>query len=532
MDKDAKPCEAKLYSDEKSSQLRESIRSRNQYTLIAKLPPEVLSEVFLHAELASRKRPDGVREPKLRFNFSFVCQYWRIVALSTPDIWSTLPENLGSNWSSIMLERSKNAGLTIDSILRDCDTPQGKSFNSELQKVVATYSNKLVDLTISCDDTMPQEDLQMFLDALPLSAYRLRHLRFALDAFSRQWPTIPESVFSDTRLSTLWMKGCDIAWTSSLMRGLEDLKITVGRSTSLLDFLDALKRMPSLKHLSLTHRSPFSDFPLSETRILLSSLQTLNVTLQPRDFVNVLRYLVVPASVVVEFRCFGSPDQEDTEIWSSSIRTFFSSMKGNSEVGVSTFQTLSISNDPNTKTSVRAWHQQLDGPFSTLDITPNFLFISRTVEPWLAGLFNSLPLSNLKTLKVLGLPSQPLLIQSFGDLPELETIHFDDSTQITRILQFSDIEDSSPIAFPHLQNLFMRCIFFSKINNSPRTSVDSLRECFLNRLSLGIPIQKISIIESSNIKHDDIRALSEIVPSVSWDGIEDYYGEEEDKFYA
>lgn len=85
-------CESQLLIDQKIAEVLESIRlvksQRNQRVIISKLPPEIMSKIFLEAENATSIF-GGLVSPKSRFNFSHVSQYWRNVALSDPSLWTT-----------------------------------------------------------------------------------------------------------------------------------------------------------------------------------------------------------------------------------------------------------------------------------------------------------------------------------------------------------------------------------------------------------------------------------------------------------
>ncbi|KAF5333179.1 hypothetical protein D9611_002801 [Ephemerocybe angulata] len=91
----------------------------NAVTLTCRLPPEILSRIFI--DLASmgisawyavgaNKRPRKVSVSWLRV--TFVCRHWRSVALQCPSLWSNLVFS-NANLAEAMLTRSKGAPLTI-----------------------------------------------------------------------------------------------------------------------------------------------------------------------------------------------------------------------------------------------------------------------------------------------------------------------------------------------------------------------------------------------------------------------------------
>ena len=93
------------------------IRLRRRYNAklaIFRIPPEILSEIFLFCI-------SGELTPKYRyaagtFGFIYVCWYWKMVAYETPRLWSTWPGGCADAWPILHL-RSKNVPLDIH--LRD-----------------------------------------------------------------------------------------------------------------------------------------------------------------------------------------------------------------------------------------------------------------------------------------------------------------------------------------------------------------------------------------------------------------------------
>ena len=89
------------------------IRLRRRYNAkltIFRIPPEILSEIFLFCI-------SGGLTPKYRYaagtyDFIYVCWYWKMVAYETPRLWSTWPGGCTDAWPILHL-RSKNVPLDI-----------------------------------------------------------------------------------------------------------------------------------------------------------------------------------------------------------------------------------------------------------------------------------------------------------------------------------------------------------------------------------------------------------------------------------
>ncbi|KAF6761923.1 hypothetical protein DFP72DRAFT_877455 [Ephemerocybe angulata] len=100
-------------------ELRALRTCHNAVTLTCRLPPEILSRIFIDLAsmglsawytLAANKKPRKVSVSWLRV--TFVCRHWRSVALQSPSLWSNLVFS-NANLAEAMLTRSKGAPLTI-----------------------------------------------------------------------------------------------------------------------------------------------------------------------------------------------------------------------------------------------------------------------------------------------------------------------------------------------------------------------------------------------------------------------------------
>lgn len=127
---------------------------RNQLAPIARLPPEVLGEVFLtfvrtfvqenYSTYQSYPRYDGPHWLVI----TAVCRYWHQVALQTPRIWSfILLRHRDLEPVSLFLERSGRVPLDMTQPLWIQDSP----LPSALLRVVAGNMCRLQSLSLSLD---------------------------------------------------------------------------------------------------------------------------------------------------------------------------------------------------------------------------------------------------------------------------------------------------------------------------------------------------------------------------------------------
>jgi hypothetical protein len=94
---------------------------RNDFSLIGRLPPEILSHIFSFHIINQPIPTKPIYNPDGPFPSSYilhrlgwiavthVCRRWRQVALSDPNLWSTVVFDLGAEWADEMLARSKAA---------------------------------------------------------------------------------------------------------------------------------------------------------------------------------------------------------------------------------------------------------------------------------------------------------------------------------------------------------------------------------------------------------------------------------------
>jgi hypothetical protein len=188
---------------------------------IRRIPPEMLSEIFLHCLMDDTE----ILVAEAPLLLSFVCRRWRTVAISTPQLWS-----------SVCVKSIRKGSISIEMLqiwlLRSCNSPLTLSVNAESfdDVVVArSYINALIPHCRRWQDVefaLPVSLLSMFnavAGSLPLLqklGLYIDTLDPFLDAF-KVAPMLCDVTFaydlSPTSIRLPWrqLKRCDVQYSSA-----------------------------------------------------------------------------------------------------------------------------------------------------------------------------------------------------------------------------------------------------------------------------------------------------------------------------
>ena len=155
--------------DHDIARLKESIRARrNKLSPISRLPVEILCNIF--SLIQDKDTFSSAQNPKSWIKFSQVSQYWRLSALSAPELWAEIPLPY-PRWAQEMLIRSKMAKLTIRS---------GYAFSTSNPKTIETVRSCLYEMNrveeLELITTFPDLILEKIFRDLPKSAPQLHTL--------------------------------------------------------------------------------------------------------------------------------------------------------------------------------------------------------------------------------------------------------------------------------------------------------------------------------------------------------------------
>ncbi|VDB84974.1 unnamed protein product [Peniophora sp. CBMAI 1063] len=270
-----------------------------------KLHTENLVYIFeiVHSALDAVEPDERTHSPTMSWisATSHVCSRWRAVALGTPTLWADIPVDLGVRWANKFVQRSRPAPMSIN-------IPASRS--SQLDVKMATFFlNELIPKRFRRIRKLVAYDLP----ACPASA-----------TLSLSWPALetldlrfnsrpPIAKLLDGRAPSLRCLRLhvrlpdDSRWMIPALHRLRVLDIGFAYGIddrSMNDFLDALTRMPDLRHLRIKAQLPYINPPARicsscATRTVLVPLRAFACYSTPYTMVHIMQHLMLPPDVKV-----------------------------------------------------------------------------------------------------------------------------------------------------------------------------------------------------------------------------------------
>ncbi|KAF9529658.1 hypothetical protein CPB83DRAFT_882608 [Crepidotus variabilis] len=518
-----------LLIDEEVLKHEESIRKlrslRNTHSPVSKLPREVLGHIFNIA--ANWPKSNSYTElpysPVKRFNFSFVCQHWRILSVGTPKLWCFITSNYPQNWTRALLERSKMSRLTYHASPSHHHRQSSGAFF--VKEVLEGHLHRIQELIF--DSSVGEA--QAFWDSLPSSAPCLRTLKIKTFTFPINFPG---NTLRDAQLSTLEVRGCRLDWNSHFLTGLKHLKIGSVNLPTFHEFTNALRRMPELVSLDLDDIPDFESVQISEP-VVLTQLEGLCISCAFNGLLDILQSLSVPIETALDLSCRSGPYTGATEeglqsALITSMNKFFKLMicRDGQKLQYDELHLVQCGED---EIGYKAWQEPRSAkpPFnreSKLDFRLIFEgLLPANVILRMIPLFP--PMSQLSTLGFSQIDDVQILplADVVEKLPMLKMLVLDDDTYVSVLEMLSLQEDSS---LEHTASTPDGELFFSNLDtlcveevNFSAGLIRDLQDCLIVRYESGVPIHRLVIKECFEISLSDVSSLREIV-DVEWDGSE------------
>ncbi|KAI0924554.1 hypothetical protein AcW2_005413 [Taiwanofungus camphoratus] len=300
--------------------------SPNMNIPIAHIPDDVLQEIFLLLAWDIDSPPISKRALKNGFTWlsvSYVCSYWRRLALGSPRLWALINVYEESSLGMVreFLKRSRDLSLCV----RFEDHP---SFHSErgldllqllitkyrpiestamLDKLIAGHSNRIMEFQLV--STRVNTILSSFTSPAP----RLRVLDLQSSWPPKPIPTIPFFVNQSPLLHVVRAHKVILPWYP--FRNLTEMDIEYDRPPAMDALLQILHDCSSLIVLKLDIQRAIlrTSYPQDSSNIELAYLEGLTLSATYDDLAYILSRLSFPATVQIELAFNGDPKVDDVE---------------------------------------------------------------------------------------------------------------------------------------------------------------------------------------------------------------------------
>ncbi|KAF8805504.1 hypothetical protein BYT27DRAFT_7339708 [Phlegmacium glaucopus] len=536
--------EARRIIDRNITRLEESIRSlksrRNKLSPISRLPPELLCHVFSFIEDRAMLQN---RRPETWINFSQVSQEWRSSALSASALWTHIPIHY-PRWAEEMLLRSKMAKLTmqVDLSRRVLDP-----IRSCLSQMIRLEEINILGATGSI--------LKQLFQDMPKSAPQLHTLRISDTKSPRSlYPirsafTIQDDFLCDTeRLKCVELTQCKISWDSRLLTGLTRLTLHGSwkdhSSSSIIQFLHALQRMPALTHLDLLDSIPHNSGRLSTYPVAdLPCLRMLRISSCVGAITAVLPHITFPSEAELSLICKETQStQFDFSTFLSVLPAKFLSSLVIRSLSLQDLDAITTQHGLIFKVwSTTAVHDPFEYSYSP--VPPRFELVLRWPTPRLAdnnpqkyakALTATFDAMNLRALTQLELSTSchidsETLLKTFARLSLLERVRVTGSAARSFINALeagnTSITAYRTVSFPGLRYICMDGTNFAK-TSLRGISVDKLMDCLMERYERNAEVRELCLNDCYNIREIEVEALREIVVHVDWDEVEQGFSDQ------
>ncbi|KAJ3491099.1 hypothetical protein NLI96_g941 [Meripilus lineatus] len=294
---------ARTSIDQELSSLSEVARTyrerRNAFAPVGCLPIEVFQRILVQYAQSSGRRHSRSTQRRL-MRTTWICRFWRSVALGCPEYWSSLPLD-NTSWLSTAVERS---GHTL---LSSWVRPQCVLDFKELRNQVHQILPRLESLCVCSSGHL---DLDKFLQITDAPAPRLTSLSFE----KHYRHPLPNNIFlgQTPQLRHLDLGDCAWKWDSPLLRsGLTHLSLSGFVDPLEDDVWDALERMPFLQvlHLGITNdrrenaNHNYVNPPASHRTLTLPHLRELSLSADTFVCCLFLSKLSAPSMVNIQLAC-------------------------------------------------------------------------------------------------------------------------------------------------------------------------------------------------------------------------------------
>jgi hypothetical protein len=226
-------------------------RRQNDMTQPCRLPPELLSEIFIH--MSPFNLSAYQRTPEI-LNASHVCHYWREVALHSPLLWYRIELHRKPEYAKMVIERSKDCSLYVSGVVSTRGAEDMAAILNEAHRICyMSITGALTPAVMSSiraryPKKIAAPRLYTYVEASPTDSFLMSPYRSDRDQHSFL------SLFDAPNLRIAQFTPFLDVWPSFRFQvGLRDLTIVTSRyiEAAIPELLETLRRMPLLESVRL-----------------------------------------------------------------------------------------------------------------------------------------------------------------------------------------------------------------------------------------------------------------------------------------
>ncbi|KAG6835016.1 hypothetical protein H0H93_005590 [Arthromyces matolae] len=397
-------------------------RRHNDLNITARLPDDILSEIFLWNR--SLQLSGNLRDTW--FRVAFVCAEWRRVAINCATLWTRFSYEKCVEWlTQVIIPRSKNALLSVNMTL-DFDPSCVTSWEGA-HSLLRDHSGRVREMSLDFLAYSGWEliEVEGLLSRLQNPLPSLEILRVSVTGNAAEKPTIsiPSNVHAPN-LKRLTLVG-DVKLVpsprvTSLITTLT-LKYGLWSVTSIVLVLQAFKKLQNLTLKSTGPKDSSSDLddPFFDSPVVLQELKRFTLKETCKRCLSILSSISCPAATNIEI------------ITHSRFSSAFKELGEKVAILIPTVKVLAIKFSPFYQESRKTVWLSLRGPrdidnesWSPPVQTERKLSIqiSSSDENLFSTLLPSFYLQELEILEISPGLSSNFLKEKFGSLPSLHTI--------------------------------------------------------------------------------------------------------------
>ncbi|KAL7280717.1 hypothetical protein ACG7TL_005659 [Trametes sanguinea] len=510
----------------------------NNMTTVARLPPELLSEIFLHlAEMSYNEVGSSYHPAYVSARFyawvtvTHVCRSWRSVALSTPRLWGHIVLTRSSIVEDV-LARSKKAPLRITGYLMSSHDEKAKMLKSIMQESSRIKELRLSGPASSFRDLFPKMmEPATILETVVLSD--CSHGAPFINANDINQPMFRPELLP--RMRELEIRRLIFRWdsytlspqiTRLTLSGRLDSQSLLGTFGSLLSTLD---QMPNLEHLELEDAIPrlpdtTKTLPAPERTLSFPRMRRLILIGTSLDCGNLLNHINVYSGMRPKVVCRGNNGSQEL------IRVFAAHV-----VRMDPLVTVQLSRGAyGGKLHVRGWQTLVEptDPNPTVELQVDALACS-ALASYLVR--DSKMFTKARVLRADAEDHDWRWKDVFAGMPDLRELSITGDPQDQFITAVSAPHKSKKhrpptLVLPHLRVLKLtNTRLCSPDYDQPPEFLDRLEDWLIMRCNYNMPIDELHLTCCVNLTEEDVERLIEIVPYVKWDGIVEFESEEDDE---